>query len=355
MMDMVHKRSTISITGERPAWAPTSDAPVVGLRVVGRDDVYPVPPRSFTIGTAEGHDVRLPDGTVSKDHCLCEWRARELWAVDLTSKNGTYVNGVKTKEARVVDGSVIVVGQTTLVAFAETSRSRRGRDEVVDGADPKYRIAVDLAIDGAMRGASVVLVGEPGTGRATVARAIHEIVTGPQLPFIHLRLGPEHAVEGASGLDAVAGTLFVEELGRLPQTLYRRVVALMSAGVTIEAHDRKARLQVVVSSVHRLWPRSTPDEIVQVALPPLRERGDDVLLLVDRFARAFLDTDRRAFTVDVLTAIRRYPWPRNLDELREAVERLAAIVKHGNVRDAAKALGTSKSALTDCRWSSVNA
>ena len=97
------------------------------------------------------------------------------------------------------------------------------------------------------------------------------------------------------------------------------------------------------------WPSSLPDNTLQVTLPPLRERGEDVMVLLDRFAKDALGHagGRRAFGREVLTAVRAYSWPGNISELKGAVVRLAAICKHGSVRAAGEALGMSKSALTE--------
>lgn len=344
------KHSTLSILGERPAWAPTSIAPVAGLRMIGRDFVFETPRAPWTLGTAAGHELTVDDPTVSSSHCLFEWRGAELWVIDGESKNGTFVNGSKIGEARLIDGSVLVVGRTTFVAFAESSRGRRSREEILDGRDAQFRIAVDTAIDAAIEGRTVVAVGEQGSGREALARAIHEVAVGPHLPFVRLALGGA-GVEGAHALDAPVGTIFVHELGNLPVPVYGRIVELMRRGAPSLEHPAipSGRLQIVVSASAPLWPSSVPDDTLQVALPPLRARGDDVLLLMDRFAREELGHAgaRRAFGKEVLAALRAYQWPGNVAELREAVSRLAAIAKYRSVRAAAEALGVSKSALSD--------
>ncbi len=341
------KPSTLSITGERPAWAPVSDAPVVGLRQVGASLWFAVPEgRTFTLGTADHHDVRLADQTVSSTHCLFDYKGRELWVEDTSSKNGTYVNGVKTTRARLIDGSILVVGQSTFVAFAEASRSRRGRDEQLDGRDPRFRIAVDAAIEAAMRGDTLVLVGEAGSGRHALARAVHEVAIGPHLPFVRLRLGADAAKHTAT-LDTIVGTLFVEELSTLPTTLYRRIVGLMSGSVDLAPGGQRGRLQIVVSAHAPLWQAHVPERSTQIDMPPLRDRGEDLVVLLDRFASEFLGPGHAPPSRETVAALRRYSWPGNVGELKEAMRRLAAIVKHRSQRAAGDALGLTKSAVGD--------
>jgi len=344
------KKTTLSLAGDRPAWAPMSSAPVVGLRMIGRETTIDVPPGPWTLGTRADQDVVIDDPTVSSQHCAFAWRDGDLWVRDVGSKNGTFVNGAKVSDARLIDGSVLVVGRTTLVAFAESSRGRRSREELLDGKDPKFRIAVDTAIDAAMSGRPVVVVGEDGSGRERLARTIHEIAVGTHLPFVRIGLRPGGVIEAPPEADAPAGTVFVEELAHLPTALYGRIVGLMRRGhIEVEQGQVQGRLQVVVSSSAPLWPSALPDDALQVTLPSLRERGDDVMVLLDRFARDEFGHagGRRAFGREVLAAIRAYPWPGNVSELKRAIVHLAAICKYGSVRAAADALDMSKSALSD--------
>jgi len=343
------RKTTLSLAGDRPAWAPTSNAPVVGLRKIGEDSTIDVPARGWSLGTRADQDLIIDDPTVSSQHCAFTWRDGELWVRDVGSKNGTFVNGAKVSDARVIDGSVVVVGRTTFIAFAETSRHRHSREELLDGKDPKFRIAVDTAIDAAMSGRTVVAIGEAGSGRERLARAIHETVVGTHLPFVRIGLRASGVVDAAA-VDPPAGTVFVEELAQQPTTVYGRIVSLMRRGrLEIEHGSLQGRLQVVVSSSTPLWPSSLPDDALQVTLPPLRERGEDLMVLLDRFAAAEFGHagGRRALGREVLTALRAYSWPGNVSELKDAIVRLAAICKHGSVRAAADARGVSKSALSD--------
>lgn len=335
--------STASIGGERPAWLPESDAPVVGFRVVGESERHEAPQgRTFTLGTAATHDIVLTDQTVSSSHCLFEWRGHDLWIQDTRSKNGTYVNGVKTERSRVIDGTVLVVGKTTMIAFAESSRHRKSRDEVLEGRDPNFRIAVDVAIAAAMRGEAVVIVGEAGSGRSALARAIHEVAVGPHLPFVHVKA--ERALEDAVAKTAL-GTVFVDGLDTEGAERRDALHAIRSARL---AHGgMTGSVHLIVGTAQSL--ATELEHAVVVELPALRERGEDVLLLVDAFVKEHFgpDADREVFPVDVLVALRRYPWPENVAELKEAVRRLSLIVKHGTIEAAAQSVGRTKGAFAD--------
>lgn len=332
----------MSIGEERPAWLPRAELQVVGFRIVGTETVFEIPSgRGFSLGTSETHDVTLPDATVSSSHCIFEWRGRELWLQDLKSKNGTYVNGVKTERARVVDGTVLLVGRTTLVAFAEESRHRKSRDELLEGRDPKFRIAVDAALGAAMRGEPVVIVGETGVGRSALARAIHEVAVGPHLPFMHVKAeGRATEIE-----EAKLGTVYVDGIDEQSEPQQTYLLSIFRASLLL--HGATGGIHFVLGVERE--PLFVIDGATIVHLPPLRERGDDVLLLVDLFAKAHFghDADRHVFSDETIEGLRRYAWPGNVAELKEAVERLATITKHGTVRAAAEATGLSKSALTD--------
>jgi two-component system, NtrC family, response regulator AtoC len=214
----------------------------------------------------------------------------------------------------------------------------------------------------------VLLLGESGTGKALVARAIHSHSARAKGPFIEVNCAslPEQLIEaelfGAEkgaytgahqrrvGLAALAdgGTLFLDEVGELPLPLqakllhfledgsYRpigsnraltsdaRVIAATNRDVAGEARAGRFREDLF----YRL-------DVVRMQVPPLRERGADVLLLARHFGARFAREENCAavhFTPEAEAVLLAYSWPGNVRELRNLIERLTIL-------DAGRAIG----------------
>ena len=203
--------------------------------------------------------------------------------------------------------------------------------------------------------ATVLLVGETGTGKELAARSIH--LSGPRAekPFVAINCSaiPATLVEselfgyergaftGAAGSQkgkfelAHEGTLFLDEIGEMPLELqpkllrileeksyYRlgstaefssdvRVIAATSKDLYAAAQEGKFREDLY----HRL-------SVLPIHLPPLRDRPDDIQLLAEAFLRES-SRGARQFTPDALDTLRRMPWRGNVRELRNAVERVS--------------------------------
>ncbi|MEM9555775.1 MAG: sigma-54 dependent transcriptional regulator [Acidobacteriota bacterium] len=229
------------------------------------------------------------------------------------------------------------------------------------GESPPMRALLAEIAQVAPTPASVLVRGETGTGKELVARRLHEL-SGAVGPFVALNCAavPEGLLEselfghrkGAfTGADrdragrfreAHGGTLFLDEIGDMPpaaqakllRVLQERVVEPLGGGTPMEVDVR------VVAATHRDLRRAVADgafredlyyrlRVVELELPPLRARGDDVLEL----ARAFLAVAGAAaptLTPAGEDALRRHPWPGNVRELKNAMER-AAIFARGPV------------------------
>jgi len=217
---------------------------------------------------------------------------------------------------------------------------------------------------------TVLLLGESGTGKELFARAIHHLSNRRDQAFVALNCAaiPEGLVEnelfghergaytgaGARKIGkmelAHRGTIFLDEIGDLPIGIQSKLLRVLEerrfdrvggtqsieVDVRIVAATNKDLRGAVAAKEFRedLYFRIAA---VPITIPPLRERGDDVLLLTD----AFLDRFRREFSKPGLqltdharAALRGYPWPGNVRELQNTIER-AAILSDGNRIDAA--------------------
>ena len=213
--------------------------------------------------------------------------------------------------------------------------------------------------------ATVLVLGESGTGKELVARAIHQRSPRAAKPFVavncasipetlieselfgHERGAFTGAVSASAGLVQAAdeGTLFLDEIGELPLPAQARLLRVIQESEVRRVGSNKARRVDVrlVAATHRDLPAMVREgtfredlyfrlKVLDIGLPPLRERGDDVIELAHAFLR--LQSERHAapvgedyvFSQHALDALRAHAWPGNVRELENAVER--AVILH---------------------------
>jgi DNA-binding NtrC family response regulator len=263
-----------------------------------------------------------------------------------------------------------------VVAVERAVQHRRLRDEVrrlrrvvneasgfgeLVGTSPAMTRVYDLVSRVADSEASVLLTGESGTGKELVARALHDQsrrAGGPFVPvdcasvpeqlleselFGHVRGAFTDARGARTGLfvQAHGGTLFLDEIGDLPLSLQPKLLrALQERRVRPVGADREVAFDVrLVAATNRdleaaveerrfredLWFRIN---VIHLALPPLRERGGDVLLLAQHFVtRAAERSEKRLLGIAPAAAnlLLSYPWPGNVRELQNCIERAVAV------------------------------
>jgi two-component system, NtrC family, nitrogen regulation response regulator NtrX len=260
-------------------------------------------------------------------------------------------------------------------------RQRLGKHELVgSGAAMKKMLAqIDRVAASETR---VCILGETGTGKELVARAIHEKSHRRDHPFITLNCAavPAELIEselfghekgsftGAALRhlgkfeQAEAGTLFLDEIGDMPVVMQAKLLRVLEEGeVERVGGDKPIKLNVrVVVATHR-----NLEELVKrnefrsdlfhrvyvfpLMLPPLRERPEDFPELVAHFARQVAAQNgwkEKAFAPDAIAELRKYSWPGNVRELRNVVERLVLLASDSavSVADVRLALPSSDSA-----------
>jgi two-component system response regulator HydG len=209
----------------------------------------------------------------------------------------------------------------------------------------------------------VLLLGESGTGKEVVAQAIHRQSSRGDGPFVPINCAalPETLLESelfghARGaftdakkarrglfLEANGGTLFLDEIGEMPlpmqpkllRALQERVVRPVGGDETIPFDTR------VIAATNRDLAQATADgtfredlyyrlNVVQIDLPPLRARGNDILLLAQAFIERFAarhKVDVRSLSPEAAERLMRHPWPGNVRELMNAIERGVALAR----------------------------
>jgi two-component system, NtrC family, nitrogen regulation response regulator NtrX len=245
-------------------------------------------------------------------------------------------------------------------------RQRLGKHELV-GAGPAMKKLMAQIERVAASETRVCILGETGTGKELVARAIHEKSPRREHPFITLNCAavPAELIEselfghekGAFTGAAVrhlgkfeqadGGTLFLDEIGDMPVAMQAKLLRVLEEGeVERVGGDKPIKVNVrVVVATHRnledLVKQNAfrPDlfhriYVFPLALPPLRERPEDFPELVAHFARQVAAQNgwkEKVFAEDAIAELRKYGWPGNVRELRNVVERLVLLASDGAV------------------------
>ncbi len=227
------------------------------------------------------------------------------------------------------------------------------------------RAVTDTAARVAQGDTTVLLEGESGTGKELLARAIHFHSPRSRGPFVTINCGaiPEHLLETelfghrrGSFTGAVAdrkgkfegadrGTIFLDEIGELPVHLQVKILrVLQEREIDKVGEPRSINVDVrVIAATNRVLQKMIADgtfrddlyyrlAVVSILMPPLRERTDDIPLLVDHFLRKHaerLGRVRPSVNKDVYATFNRYGWPGNIRELENIVERALVLDTDG--------------------------
>ncbi|HEX7836904.1 MAG TPA: sigma 54-interacting transcriptional regulator, partial [Kofleriaceae bacterium] len=289
-----------------------------------------------------------------------------IMVADLGSTNGTYVGAVRIERAIVPPGTLVSLGGTTIrfddavrrTVPAPSAGARRELAGMIAVSPQMLRLFADIERIAATP-TSVLIVGESGTGKERVAQALHARSARAGSPLVTIDCGAlassllaselfGHERGAFTGADrqhkgaferAEDGTVFLVEIGELPgadqssllgvleRRRFRRVGG--SAELDLEARviaatNRDLRAEVNTGRFRQdLYHRLA---VVVLRIAPLRERREDIPLLVEHFARELgaAGPIEELFGAEQLARWQKHPWPGNVRELRNAVE--AALV-----------------------------
>jgi len=245
-------------------------------------------------------------------------------------------------------------------------RQRLGGHEIVWQGDAMRRVMAQLDRVASTE-SRVCILGETGTGKELVARAIHERSSRASGPFITLNCAavPAELIEselfghekgsftGASGRhigkfeQADQGTIFLDEIGDMPLTMQAKLLRVLEEGEVERVGGTKpvsVNARVVVATHRDLEARVREQKFRQdlfhriyvfpLRLPPLRERREDIPALVEHFAAQVCRQNGWRpvpFSPQALQALQSHSWPGNVRELRNMVERLMLLAINGQV------------------------
>jgi DNA-binding NtrC family response regulator len=318
------------------------------------------------IGAHPSNDLVLTDETVSRFHCELHATEDGVRVVDLGSRNGTVVDGLRVRDAWLKDGSLVRFGAVALrfrwsEGHFRVPAARRDRFGSLVGSSPRMRAVFAMLERFAASDATVLVEGETGTGKQGAAEALHEEGARAGGPFVvvdcgavpatlieselfgHERgafTGAETARRGAFAA-ADGGTLFLDEIGELPLELQPKLLRVLEQRTVRPlgaVAERRVNVRVVAATNRDLRAevnagRFRPDlyyrlAVLKVDLPPLRERTEDLPLLVSTLLgrmEATVEERARLTAPEFLEQLRWGAWPGNVRELRNYLERARVV------------------------------
>lgn len=336
------------------------DGPDLGLS-------HPLGERSVRVGKGKECDVVLTDRAVSRVHLELGLSGSAIRVKDLGSTNGTFVGKTRLIESVVPMGTVLSLGNTRLhlrsddlpEVLAPSSADHFGD---LWGGSLAMRQVFAVLERVAGKDASLFVDGETGTGKELVARAIHQHSGRKGGPFVVLdcsSVAPEliesqlfghrrgaftGAMQDRPGVfeSARGGTLFLDELDSLPLDLQPKLLRVIESRTVVrlgEYDTRPVDVRLVAASGR------SPEEavgkgelrrdlyfrlaVVRVTLPSLRDRLDDLPLLLQKLLHRIGNNYILVEDGPALQRLRRHPWSGNIRELRNVIERALLLAPSG--------------------------
>ena len=242
-------------------------------------------------------------------------------------------------------------------------------DDIIGDKNAEFRKTKELAMRIARGNSNVLIAGESGTGKEMFAQSIHQESPRRNQPFVSINCAaiPKELISselfgyeegaftgakktGAPGKFEIAdgGTLFLDEIGEMPldmQSVLLRVIEEQRITRLGSAKSKKVDVRIIAASnrnliecVHNQTFRADLYyrlNVMQLNLPPLRSRREDIPLLVEHFLKALTDTPNTSITrisKEAMSMLVAYDWPGNIRELRNIIERAANVCSGSEIR-----------------------
>ncbi len=320
------------------------------LTPLSKADIPPIQLEDrLSIGRDPSNQLVLNDPYVSGRHARIERMPGGFVLRDLQSLNGTYVNGVRTREAILTCHDRIRFGETVFL-FTQTQPTKGA---LLTSKNPDWNAQLERLPSFAVSEFPVLLTGPSGSGKEVLARAIHARSSRIKGPFIGINCGAlnENLIEselfghvkgsftGATNdrkgafEAARGGTLFLDEIGDLPLSLQPKLLrALENHEIRPVGSDRTIETDVrIIAATHKNLAlavkagRFREDlyyrlNVCHLHLPPLSERMEDFEDLLITFAKQY----KVRFSIEAIRRLKKHTWPGNIRELRNAVTRASA-------------------------------
>jgi transcriptional regulator with GAF, ATPase, and Fis domain len=319
-------------------------------------------PSRVLVGQSPACQLQLTDRLVSRRHVALDLTGQRLRLTDLSSTNGTFVDGMGVLDVYLRGGEIVRMGGTALRVDAVpatgvvvlSSATRFGRTV---GASPEMRRLYPLCERLAASTVTVIIEGETGTGKEVLAESLHEQGPRASAPFVvfdctavapnlvesalfgHERGAFTGAVASQKGVfeQADGGTLLIDEIGDLDMALQPKLLRALQRGeVRRVGGDKPIAVDVRVLAAtrrdldHEVQAGRFRDDlffrlaVARIELPPLRQRRGDVAVLAQHFWSELGGGDR-TIPYELLLRYEDYGWPGNVRELYNAIARQLAL------------------------------
>jgi DNA-binding NtrC family response regulator len=248
------------------------------------------------------------------------------------------------------------------VSLHQRLDSKFGMDNLI-GESPAMKEVLDTVRQAAPSTATILLLGETGTGKEMIAKVIHQLSPRARQPLVTVHcagLAPTLLESELFGHEkgaftdaherrigrfeqAQGGTLFLDEIGEIDASVQIKLLRFLgertfervgsnktlTADVRIIAATNKDLQEQVKAGAFRqdLYYRLC---VIEIKLPPLRERAEDTSLMAQAFLKEFAEANQKkvtGFTSDAMDLLMRYSWPGNVRELRTAIERAVVLTR----------------------------
>jgi transcriptional regulator with PAS, ATPase and Fis domain len=336
---------------------------------------------TIRIGTAPDCQMVLTDPSVSRVHCEIELTEEGFLLRDSGSTNGTISLGHRIREIFLLTGDTFQIGATTLefrplAERVEILLSEKDHFGTVLGKSVKMREIFHILEKIASKDVTVLLSGETGTGKEVLAQSLHEESLRRGAPFITVDCGsiPENLVESelfghtkgaftgatmdrlGAFEEADRGTIFLDEIGELPleqQAKLLRVLEKREIKRVGENEPRRVDVRIIAATNRNLTEEVDKGtfrkdlfyrlSVVEIRIPPLRERPDDIGLLAEHILEQLAVRSARPrvrLSPEAVTLLARHAWPGNVRELRNVLEKSFALVEKEEISAAAVVVGS---------------